>query len=209
MELPSRADFKSAIIDLLRSGPLQVQAVYEALAERFSLTEAQLAAKRAGQVHYQHEARFAKLDLIHEGIVERPERAGRGTWRLVDGLAGDPAALPNEVSDSVRLAEGATQTVTVNRYERSEQGRKAAIAHHGCRCIVCGFDFLKAFGPFGNGVIHVHHLVPLSEVREAYELDPVKDLIPICPNCHAMAHRREPPFTPAELQEMLRSAAAG
>lgn len=208
MDLPSRADFKSAIVDLLRAGPLQVQQVYSALAERFRLTQTQLTAKRAGQVHYQHEARFAKLDLIHQGIVERPERAGRGMWKLVDGLASDPTALPNEVGDARRFAEGATQSVTINRYERSTSARKVAIAHHGCRCVVCGFDFLKAYGPLGTGVIHVHHLVPLADVRETYELDPVNDLIPICPNCHAMAHRREPPFTPAELQQMLRSAAA-
>lgn len=206
MELPSRAEFKSAIVDLLRNGPLQVQEAYSLLAARFRLSEAQLTAKRAGQIHYQHEARFAKLDLIHAGIVERPERSGRGKWKLVGGLVSDPAVLPNEVSEGRRFVEGSTQTVTINRYERNAAGRSAAIAHHGCRCVVCGFDFRKAFGPLGSGVIHVHHLVPLSDLREAYELDPVRDLIPICPNCHAMAHRREPPFTPAELQQMLRSA---
>jgi 5-methylcytosine-specific restriction protein A len=31
-------------------------------------------------------------------------------------------------------------------------------------------------------------LVPLSEVSDEYEVDPIADLRPICPNCHAVLH---------------------
>ena len=38
------------------------------------------------------------------------------------------------------------------------------------------------------GFIHVHHLRPLSEIRGEYMVDPVADLCPVCPNCHAVIH---------------------
>jgi 5-methylcytosine-specific restriction protein A len=33
----------------------------------------------------------------------------------------------------------------------------------------------------------------------------VRDLIPLCPNCHAMVHRRRPPLTVEELKGQIRS----
>jgi 5-methylcytosine-specific restriction protein A len=32
-----------------------------------------------------------------------------------------------------------------------------------------------------------------------YIVDPVKDLEPVCPNCHAMLHRKDPPYSIEEL----------
>ena len=39
-----------------------------------------------------------------------------------------------------------------------------------------------------DNMIHVHHIVPVSEIGEEYVVDPVKDLIPVCPNCHMVLH---------------------
>ncbi|HHE7415551.1 TPA: HNH endonuclease, partial [Klebsiella pneumoniae] len=52
------------------------------------------------------------------------------------------------------------------------------------------------------------HLIPLSDIKENYSLDPKKDLIPVCPNCHAMLHRRNPPFSPEELKSIIEYHAA-
>ena len=91
----------------------------------------------------------------------------------------------------------------MNRYERDRNARQAALRHHGCQCKVCGIDMSKVYGKIAEGFIHVHHLVPLSAIKEDYRLDPINDLIPVCPNCHAMLHRRIPPYTPEELKNML------
>lgn len=77
------------------------------------------------------------------------------------------------------------------------------IDHYGTNCFVCGFNFGKVFGRLGEGFIHVHHLQPLSEIGREYEVDPIKDLRPLCPNCHAMIHRRSPPLAIDDLENVL------
>ncbi|WP_366515217.1 HNH endonuclease [Methanoculleus sp.] len=105
---------------------------------------------------------------------------------------------------STVLSEGTVSQVFVNRYERSKQARTACIEHHGCRCAVCGFDFEKVYGPIGQNKIHVHHLIPLSGIRQEYEIDPVRDLRPVCPNCHLIIHSKREPFTIEEMKGMIR-----
>ena len=45
------------------------------------------------------------------------------------------------------------------------------------------------YGEIGKDFIHVHHLIPLNEIGKEYIVDYKNDLIPVCPNCHAMLHR--------------------
>jgi len=105
---------------------------------------------------------------------------------------------------SQHYIEGNIQEVLCNQYERDPQARKKCVAYYGTKCCVCSFDFSQVFGDLGEGFIHVHHLRPLSEIKEEYQVDPINDLRPICPNCHAMIHRKSPPFTIEELQDILR-----
>lgn len=109
----------------------------------------------------------------------------------------------DEYSDSDEYSEGKLVSVRVNIYERSRKAREACIRHHGDRCAVCQFDFGTAYGQIGAGFTHVHHLKPLGQIGEEYVLDPINDLRPVCPNCHAMLHRREPPFTIEDLKAQL------
>lgn len=95
-------------------------------------------------------------------------------------------ALPEEVPES--MWEGGKRTVTVNAYERSPEARAQCIEAHGSSCAICGFDFGRTYGDNFHGFIHVHHKTPVSKVGARYEVDPRKDLIPVCPNCHAVIH---------------------
>ena len=100
--------------------------------------------------------------------------------------------------------EGALMTVEVNKYERSRSAREKCIATKGCRCVVCGFDFEKEYGPIGKGFIHIHHLVPISSISKEYQLDVERDLVPVCPNCHYMLHRKpNGVYTIEELKAIL------
>lgn len=109
----------------------------------------------------------------------------------------------DEMKAGAKYGEGRTRTVQMNLYERSRKARRHCIAYHGLACSVCDFDFKARFGPIGEGFIHIHHLRDLASIGAEYEVDPKSDLCPICPNCHAMIHRRSPPFSIEELRARI------
>lgn len=115
------------------------------------------------------------------------------------------AAAADEIADiATTYAEGASKRIVVNAYERDRRARDACVAHHGHTCVVCGFDFERVYGNLGARFIHVHHVRPVSTLGPGYTVDPKTDLVPVCPNCHAMLHRQSPPLTPAQLRAQLR-----
>lgn len=115
----------------------------------------------------------------------------------------DEAGLGGYETPSQTYTEGAAQTVTVNRRERNPGARAACIDEWGTSCQVCGLNFGDRYGDIGDGFIHVHHLRPLAQGGEQ-EIDPVEDLRPVCPNCHAMLHQSSPPLSIEELRRRLR-----
>ena len=101
----------------------------------------------------------------------------------------------------------AVTRVEVNRYEQDPDARRACIAHHGTSCAACGFSFEQKYGQIGRDFIPVHHLVPVSQLGSGYQLDPISDLVPLCANCHAMAHHGVgTPRTVAELRRIIGDA---
>lgn len=128
------------------------------------------------------------------------------TFSFDDSADQRPEFLPEEVANRATYVEGATRTITVNVFERNPQARKNCIRAHGIACTICGFDFASRYGEIGKGFIHVHHLKPLGEIRAEYQLDAIKDLRPVCPNCHAMLHRRTPPYSIEEMRQIYRGA---
>lgn len=76
-------------------------------------------------------------------------------------------------------------SVWVNRYERDAKKRQECINDKGLCCYVCGMNFEEVYGEIGRDFIHVHHIKPLADNGQ----DISENLIPVCPNCHAMLHR--------------------
>lgn len=111
--------------------------------------------------------------------------------------------LPGELFENDTYVEGAKKQILVNAYERNPMVRKACLKHHGYNCAVCNFSFEAVYGEIGQGFIHVHHLKPLHELKEEYKVDPVNDLRPVCPNCHAMLHIGEVTRTIEELRIIM------
>jgi 5-methylcytosine-specific restriction enzyme A len=101
------------------------------------------------------------------------------------------------------FSEGAQTRIEVNRYERDRRNRAAALAIHGHACLACTSDLGDRYGSAAVGLIEVHHLTPVSKLGKDYHLNPATDLVPLCPNCHRVAHRQDPPFTIAELRAMM------
>ena len=119
-------------------------------------------------------------------------------WETLGAKVGDhqnvrwtlAACAETNTSRREIFSEGARFSVTSTVVERNPRARAKCIEHFGCRCFVCGFDFEKEFGELGRGYIHVHHKVAVSSRVAEYDIDPIEDLVPLCPNCHAMAHQK-------------------
>ncbi|MDI7268103.1 MAG: HNH endonuclease [Myxococcota bacterium] len=75
----------------------------------------------------------------------------------------------------------------------------------GSSCTVCGLAFAERYGKIGEGFIHVHHLREVSKIGKEYRIDPIRDLRPVCPNCHAMLHREDPMLTVEDLKRRIGS----
>jgi 5-methylcytosine-specific restriction enzyme A len=119
---------------------------------------------------------------------------------FLSGHGHSPVQNAEEVTTPERYFEGAVRQVMVNAYERDARARDACIRHYGPECTVCGLRFEDRYGELGKGFIHVHHVVPLARVGENYAIDPLKDLVPVCPNCHAMLHAGDTVLTIEELK---------
>ena len=118
------------------------------------------------------------------------------------GLSGGDY-LEESITAPAALREGRTKQITVNIYEWNPIVRSKCIDHYGAVCQVCDFDFETKYGKMGKGFMHVHHLVELSTIGEDYEVDPIRDLQPVCPNCHAMLHKRQPAYLVRELYKLM------
>jgi hypothetical protein len=115
--------------------------------------------------------------------------------------------LPEEVNEDAQdgYSEGSKMTVLVNKFERNTKAREKCIEHYSAFCSACEFDFEEVYGDVGEGFIHVHHIVPVADIGESYIVDPIRDLIPVCPNCHAMIHKRKPPYSIEEIKDLIHS----
>lgn len=135
------------------------------------------------------------------------------TWELLPQVAeairkigwvdSEVTKFPDDLQTTEGMVEGAAQTTVVNAYERNSQARRACIEYYGASCSICEFDFGEFYGSHAKGYIHVHHIVPLSDIRGEYTVDPIKDLRPVCPNCHAMLHLSGSCRTIEELRSLV------
>jgi len=160
------------------------------------LTTSQLIEEGLNDVHWKTQS---------SGIRITPKSASRLESLWADFIAGQghsPIATPDEIITPERFYEGAVRQVNVNAYERDTRAREECIKHYGLNCSVCDFNFEEVYGSRGKSFIHVHHLVPLASIGKEYAIDPIKDMRPVCPNCHAMIHRVEPTLSIEELRKM-------
>lgn len=117
----------------------------------------------------------------------------------------NPVPRPHdEKTEVTAYVEGIKRIVPVAIVERSAAARAACIAAKGVKCLCCECDFGQRYGEIGEGFIHVHHQTPLRGGRGKRETHPIEDLFPVCPNCHAMLHRTDPPMSIADLRKRMK-----
>ena len=135
------------------------------------------------------------LWIMRPEVIQAIERLG---WN-----EDNQTSLPEEVPEPTRLYEGSVRSISVNAYERSAAARGKCILHYGCKCSVCNVILGDVYGEIAHGHIHVHHLRQLSEINTEYQVDPIQDLRPVCPNCHAIIHLSNPPKTIEEVKALI------
>ena len=112
----------------------------------------------------------------------------------------------SETTDTtITYIEGSATQVTQTRYERNIYARKECLKHYGYSCSVCDFNFEKFYGSLGYKFIHVHHLTQVATIKQEYKVNPIQDLRPVCPNCHLMLHKQNPPLTIDELKDIIKN----
>jgi hypothetical protein len=121
----------------------------------------------------------------------------------VSGMAARRVRYPDQALGEGVYEEGSVIRVLVNRFERDDRAREACVAKHGLNCSVCDVKLAHRYGPLMEGFIHVHHTKPLSSARGKRRVDPVRDLRPICPNCHAFVHQEDPPIPIERARKMM------
>jgi hypothetical protein len=102
------------------------------------------------------------------------------------------------------LQEGAILKTLRRVYVRDPNARRQCIDKYGLKCFICEFSFKKRYRKVADGFIHVHHVRPLSHIRKRHTVDPIKDLRPVCPNCHAVLHLRNPAYRVEQVKSFLR-----
>lgn len=109
----------------------------------------------------------------------------------------------NKLNNEV-YSEGKQIEMLCKKYERNKKARKACIDHYGPTCKVCGYEFGKTFGEEFSDLIEVHHINPLSVIKRDYIVDPIKDLVPICSNCHFAIHsKKDGVYSIEQLSQLL------
>jgi 5-methylcytosine-specific restriction enzyme A len=141
--------------------------------------------KRKGEWHW----------IMRQELADALEKLGWG--------GAESPCLAEELSPSAQYFEGAVRQIRVNAYERSRAARDQCIAHHGFACAVCGLVLVERYGEAARGLIHVHHVRPLSAVSRRYKVDPINDLRPVCPTCHAVIHANQPEYSIDEVRRMI------
>ena len=122
----------------------------------------------------------------------------------------DLSVFPSSDQFNQLHIEGSEYRITQSMRERNSVARVLCIEHYrslnGGRltCSVCDFDFFYTYGEIGKDFIHVHHLDPLSETKGARQITPVNDLVPVCPNCHAMIHRWNKTRSISEMRKIIK-----
>lgn len=146
----------------------------------------------------------AKIKNFESQEVDRVLVKEDGAWFAYP--AGVSPYLTEKIGsiDQVFMEGARTQSVFTN-VDRNRAARQACLAEFGFDCSVCEFNFKDIFGSLGDGFIHVHHLNPVAATEGEYELDPKTDLRPVCPNCHAMLHRKagKQPYSILELKKII------
>jgi len=178
---------------------------WESLVQNQSILTLSLVNEKRLKLIEQVDSVFLKLSYLKtNGLLAALQGPIRIKPDLANKYMNDTASygfFPEE--HEAGIYEGVKKEVIVNKYERSSIARKKCIEFHGKNCMICGFNFESTYGKIGKDFIHVHHIVPMHKIDSEYTVNYKDDLIPVCPNCHAMLHRKKDFLSIENLKKIL------
>ncbi|GMQ64598.1 HNH endonuclease [Vallitalea maricola] len=145
-------------------------------------------------------------EKANEAVRINPKYVSQGIIDMNDRPYG---SLTDEEELHYKLIEGARKQIIVNAYERNKVARDKCIEYYGLSCSACGIVLENVYGEIARDFIHVHHIKPLHEIDSVYTVDPINDLRPVCPNCHAVIHRYKNAIGVSELKDIIVRNATG
>jgi len=209
---PARLQQTYAVIYFLRRGASISSAIHKAsdcfpqINDNYPTVASKISTQMGVRVH--DFSRWYETGII---LSELTSRLGLSLCdrkvfiELLDNQNIESNQVAEELHDEhTTLIEGAKKQILINAFERNAKARATCIQHWKSVCVVCGKDMGDTYGEIGKGYIHIHHIKPLSEIGSEYELDPINDLRPVCPNCHAMIHSKRPAYTIDEIRRVVR-----
>ena len=141
--------------------------------------------------------------LVPRGHKEAESRQGANPTRVASGHCGKPKLLVSNGRQG-EFREGKRRQSRSETIERNATARRICLEHYGPTCVVCGMNFEEAFGEKFAGIIDVHHIAPISQYEGDHLVDPIEDMVPLCPNCHRMIHRKgDGVYLPDELKRVI------
>lgn len=209
-------DFAGSMLDNMADASVEKKSSFCSLAKRMVMSNAKIEMKVNNDKvnptdHSEWPTHWSRmsikcvvfpLDQTVGRVDDLSEPAVR--WSIL--MTGLPLSLLTLVplyDDLSSETEGAKNIQQSIRYERSRVNRAICLDKYGYTCQACGMNFEERYGLLGKEFIHVHHIIPVSELGENYALDPLTELVPLCPNCHAMVHRVDPPMPIEQLRLII------
>lgn len=158
-----------------------------------------LALAAATKNHY----RVPKLTKLHDGYftfectplvrADVAIAASIGAGSSGKGGGGSRQEHAEEINNDPFAFEGERKLVLHQAIERNRELRRAKLAafleeHGRLYCELCGFSFAETYPFLSVDIIEVHHIVPLSVLKESTETK-LSDLVLLCSNCHFAIHQ--------------------
>ncbi|GEM_PF-1960635 len=215
MAIPHRELIKKELIKLLasRSEGMKTSNIYVELAKVFpGLTLSECTERyRNSASKWANTVQFVRADLVDQGIIFRPGNdIPNGIWKLIPHGINNYSRVIGiksiDVPANPEVIKTYTEEERVERIskiiERSSKAREICLSHYGYACMCCNTAVKDKYRNIQCHIIEVHHIKEISLIQNVYSVNPIDDLVPLCPNCHRAIHTVRPCYEINEFFDM-------
>ncbi|ONI44038.1 hypothetical protein AN641_08635 [Candidatus Epulonipiscioides gigas] len=86
-----------------------------------------------------------------------------------------------------------------------EELKQECLEYYGASCEICGTDYGYTYGDKFENLMDVYNTKAKEKNWDNLNVNPEKDLIPVCHNCNAIIHAKHPHYTVEEVKEFLKN----